>query len=190
MPPLYYLTSGIYFGLLHLLHIDPLPSHPIGYLQIHHYVYPPLPFPLFGHDYGPWVWVGLLLLKVPNLVAVAVGYWGLVRLAPRLHLDASYLKWLWLASPVVVAVSLIQGQLDIMPAAITVWAMVFFKEDRPWASLVCLGLAAGFKDYALLLIPITALYLGGRDILKVLAYGVVGALPFWPLSHTLSATPS
>lgn len=67
------------------------------------------------------------------------------------------------------AVSLIQGQLDIIPAAITVWAMVLFKEDRPWASLACLGLVAGFKDYTLLLVPITALYLGRRNVLSISA---------------------
>lgn len=178
MPPLYYLAYGGYLALLRLVHLDPLPQRPVPLLSIHHFLYPPVPFPLFGHLYGPAVWAGLILLKLPYLAVLFIGAAGMARLAGRLGVNPQMARWWWIASPIVWMASFIQGQLDIVPAVVTVWALVVWSPKKPWGTLALLGLAACFKDYALILVPVTAVYLGRPHLGRIVAYAAVGTAPF------------
>lgn len=109
MPPLYYATTALWLWFLHLVHLDPVPSAvALMYRQV------------FGHTGGWPVLLGLFLLKLPNAAALALGAWGFRRLAAKRDWPRERLVWLWLLCPILLVESFMQGQFDIIPAAITV----------------------------------------------------------------------
>lgn len=109
MPPLYYATTAAYLWLLHLLHLDPVPATvALMYRR-----------QVLGHSRGWPVSLGLILLKLPNAAALALGAWGFRRLAAKRDWPRERLMWLWLACPILLVESFMQGQFDIIPPVIT-----------------------------------------------------------------------
>ncbi|HEV3311055.1 MAG TPA: hypothetical protein VG815_11130 [Chloroflexota bacterium] len=198
MPPLFYLATGAYLKLLMLIHLDPVSSNP-AYLYLR----------LFNQTKGLGLSAGLLLLKLPNLIAVLAGIPLSVCLAKRSQADSHVVMLLWAASPVLLVTSLMQAQNDAIPAVITLAALVVLSnavgagtssesdgsEAAPTASrprgmtssfewaMILIGLASCFKSYALVLVPVTALVLSNRDLITVIRLGVLGVLP--PVLFTL-----
>jgi hypothetical protein len=177
MPPPFYLLSGLYLKLLLLLHIDPVTTDPRHIFMT-----------VFGVRSGPSFMAGLFLLKIPNLVALLVGYVFMRKLAFLVRADQTVVAILWLASPVIVVTSLMHAMNDGAAAAATAAALWAFGRRSPVAGMILIGLAACLKSYALILVPVTALLLSARNPLMIVKLGVAGvalpvltSLPF--LSH-------
>ena len=166
MPPLFYVVTGAYLKLLMLIHLDPVSSNPADlYLR------------LVGHHKGIQFSLGLLALKIPNLAAVIAGVFLSRRLALLTDADEGVVSLLWVASPALIVTALMQAQNDAIPAAITLAALVALKTKSPVWTMLLLGLAACFKSYALVLVPVTALLLSNRNVLTTIRYGLLGIIP-------------
>lgn len=178
MPPGYYLLVGLYLSALHLMHLDPVPVQPHQlFLQI------------FGVVRGWRVFVGLVLLKVPNLISMGVGVWAIRRMAKRFALPSYTITVLWLLSPILLITSFMQSQMDIMPATLTLVALMLLDEDRPTVAFVILGLAASIQVYPLLFALPTALLLAKGNIGKVIKWGCAAAIPFLVLLAPFAGRP-
>ena len=174
MPAPFYLVTGLYLRVLLMLHIDPVTTVP-GHVFM----------TVFGVRSGPSFMAGLFLLKIPNVVALVIGYVFMRKLAALVQANQAIIAILWLASPVIVVTSLMHAMNDGIAAAATAAALWALARRSPVTGMVLLGLAACFKTYALILIPITALLLSQRSPLVVIKLGVAGvslpvltALPF------------
>ena len=167
MPPPFYLLTGLYLKLLLLLHIDPVTTTP-------RYIF----MTVFGVRSGPKFMAGLFLLKVPNLIALVVGYAFMRRLAALVGAGQTLVAILWLASPVIVVTAFMHAMNDGIPAAVTAASLLAFRKRSPLLGMALLGLAACFKTYALILLPVTALLLSQRNLWTLLKLGLAGiALP-------------
>lgn len=163
MPPLPYLVDGAYLKILMLMHLDPVsPTRRLLFRQ------------LFGETRGLSLLEGLFLIKLPN-VAALFGCFFLVKKLVQEPVSRRIARILWLASPCVVVTVMMQSQNDVFPAAATLAALVAFRNKRLLWGMALLGIAAAFKDYALLLIPITAIMVSNRNLLQIVKLGVTGA---------------
>jgi Glycosyltransferase family 87 len=166
MPPLYYELEGLYLKLLSLLGINPT-STDLG----------PMFRALFGHIDRGYLYPGLFLLKLPNLLALCLGFILIRKLVLRFGGDWRVGAVLWLASPFVISTLLMQGQNDLFPADLTLLALVLYRRESTVWTMLLLGLAAGLKSYTLILIPITALLLSQRNLMSALKLGLIGLVP-------------
>jgi hypothetical protein len=167
MPPLYYLVTAAYLKLLLLLHIDPVTTRRMDMFRV-----------LFGARGGIEFFAGSALIKLPNLIALGAGVLAVRKLASNFAGDEYVMTVLWLGSPILLTASIMQAQNDVIPAACTLGALAAFDRDMPWKTMAFLGLAAAFKNYALLLIPVTAVCLAGRDVRTIVRLTLTGiALP-------------
>jgi hypothetical protein len=168
MPPLYYMLTAAYLKILLLLHVDPVTTHRADMFRV-----------LFGHRSGAGFFAGSALIKLPNLVALGAGVLAIRKLARKIAgADQILMLILWLGSPVLLTASIMQAQNDVIPAVCTLFALAAFDREKPWKAMIFLGLAAAFKNYALLLIPVTALLLAQRNIRTLAGLVVIGfALP-------------
>ncbi len=167
MPPAYYVLTGIYLGLLHLIHLDPVPTR-AKFLYAH----------IFGVTHGWMVFFGLVLLKIPNLIALIVGAWALRKLARKVNGRPELMSGLWLFSPIVIVESFMQAQMDIIPATLTILALLAYKRDQEWKMFAWLGIAAAFQIYPLLFVPPTALFLAKGKFRRIIKWGFIASVPF------------
>jgi hypothetical protein len=174
MPPLYYLVTAAYLKLLMMVHLDPVTT------QVRHFE-----TVVFGIHHGLAFSFGLLLVKIPNLIAVIVGLFLAQKLARDAGADWRVVALLWAASPAMIVTALMQAQNDPVAATVTLGALVAYRARGPTWVMLLLGLAGCFKTYALILVPVTALVLSKRNLLATVKYGLVGivapvitALPF------------
>lgn|GEM_PF-5897576 len=165
MPPLFYLITAGYLKILMLLHLNPL----TGSSQS---VYPET------LEAGPGLPIDLLLLKLPNIVALLAGVPLIRSLASRTDGDRLVSSSLWLASPVILVGALMQGQNDLFAGLLLGLALWAYRRDNPWWTMLLLGLGAGLKTYVLLLVPVTAILLSGRRVPRALALLLAGVAPF------------
>jgi hypothetical protein len=74
------------------------------------------------------------------------------------------------------------GRFDIVPIFFTVLALLFAHEANMrfngFLSLVMLGIAASFQPYALIFIPVFAIFLGRKDWARTLGLVFVGVAPW------------
>lgn len=82
----------------------------------------------------------------------------------------------WMANPLALYVSFMQGHFDIIPVFFIVLALYFFKKARPLTSAFTLGLGAAYKIFPLLLAPFLVLSVKGRREKAVAA--LLAVLPF------------
>jgi hypothetical protein len=167
MPPLYYLVTGLYLKLLMLVHLDPTAYNP-QFLFTN----------VFHTHMGFVLMLGLVLLKLPNLIAIVAGLLAAWRITQNMpDTDRKLVIFLWLASPALIVSALMQAQNDALAAAITLASLVAYQRGKlDWMFLI-LGFAACFKTYALVLVPPTAILLANRDLTKIVRYGIISALP-------------
>lgn len=97
----------------------------------------------------------IFLARMPLLIA-DIGI-ALV-LASWLKNTSSVLKWYWL-NPVVIYISYIHGQLDIIPTAFLCVALYALFIDRLWTFVVFLALACATKFHVAITIPLLLIYL-------------------------------
>jgi len=166
MPPLYYMVVGLYLKVLSLLGINPTSTELTWMFRA-----------LYGSLKRPYLWPGLLMLKLPNLIALVLGFIMMRRLVLRLGGDWRVGAVLWLASPFVISTVLMQGQNDLFPADLTLAALLLYKRQSNVWTMLLLGVAAGFKSYTLILIPMTALLFSQRNLITAAKLCVVGLIP-------------
>jgi hypothetical protein len=166
MPPLYYLTTALYLKILMILHLDPVTSHPKEVYVV-----------MFGLRHGLLFSFGSLLLKLPNVAAIVVGLILSQKLARDSGADARVVALLWAASPALIVGALMQAQNDAIATATAMGALVAFRAKGPTWMMVLIGLAACFKSYALILIPVTAILISNRNLFTAVKYGLTALVP-------------
>ena len=83
----------------------------------------------------------------------------------------------WLLNPVVVYGAYFHGQFDVVPAFFVVLAIYLARTHRTTGTLLCLGIAACYKSYPLLLAPPAVLALE-RTWRRRFALLLIGTVPF------------
>ncbi|MEK7090932.1 MAG: hypothetical protein AAB887_00310 [Patescibacteria group bacterium] len=112
----------------------------------------------------PWL---LYLLKFPYLVADAIGLVILLKLVdPRRRLLAAAL---WIFNPVTIYSSYMLAQFDIYIAVFLLLALLLVARGRSLWAAICIGIAAGFKPFPLLLAPFLGLKFALVSFLTYLA---------------------
>ncbi len=145
-PPLAYLTHALFMWFLSPLYPWPTLNTLILYFD---HVRP--------DPHLPWL---LYLLKFPYLVADAAGLIILLKLVdPKRRLMAATL---WIFNPITIYSSYMLAQFDIYIAMFLLLAMLFAARGRSLWAAVCIGLAAGFKPFPLLLAPFLGQGLWGK----------------------------
>lgn len=103
-------------------------------------------------------WLHLLAARLPLLLADAAVWALLVR---AFGAPARRTAWLWWASPVVLYVSYVHGQLDLIPTAFLMLSLALLDRGRwAWAA-VCLGLGIAAKSHLVIALPFMAVFAGG-----------------------------
>lgn len=166
MPPLYYLLTGGYLKVLALVHLDPVTTLRTKMFRM-----------VFGHRTGLPFYLGAVLLKLPNVAALAAGAELMRRLTPKVAATRTVAIVLWLASPVLIVTGLMQAQNDILAAAVTIGALLAFSKGWSVRGMLLLGVAASLKNYALILVPVTAVLLSQRRPVLAVKLLVAGVLP-------------
>lgn len=132
-------------------------------------------------------WVHLFAARIPLLAAdVAI----LVLLVRGLKTDMARATLLWWASPIVLYVTYVHGQLDVIPTAILMASLgLLFNGHYAW-SAAALGLGLSTKTHLLVAVPFMAMFAARKEVswlgalsFSGLTLGVYGAslLP-WVLS--------
>lgn len=182
-------------------------SGPIDYLTNvnfgrEYFIYPPLNYftlgtfmwilkPFYGSDFVNWiqgygndtlsvithpqVFRYLFLMKLPYLLFDILMLFSLFKFARLPAERKSVLKYWWL-NPIVIFLPYIWGQFDIIPASLSVLAVWILKKN-PVKGMLLIGLAASFKSYPLILIPLIVITLA-RDWKQALKMFFAGTLPF------------
>lgn len=145
-PPLAYLTHALFMWLLAPLYPWPTLNTLILYFD---HVRP--------DPHLPWL---LYLLKFPYLVADTAGLIILLKLVdPKRRLMAATL---WIFNPITIYSAYMLAQFDIYIAMFLLLAMLFAARGRSLWAAVCIGIAAGYKPFPLLLAPILGQGLWGK----------------------------
>jgi hypothetical protein len=121
----------------------------------------------------------MLLLKFPYLLFdLAIGL--LLMQVSRRFLA------LWLFNPLSLYAIYMIGQFDIIPAALTVAALLLTRKNKLVAAVILLGLGAALKTYPLLLVPFVLIRSSGfkQIILTVSAFTAAFILPFLPVINS------
>jgi hypothetical protein len=92
----------------------------------------------------------LFLLKLPYLLADLLGLFILRRLVPENRKFSASLFWLF--NPIILHSAYMMGQFDIF-IVLFILASLYFSRITPLLAPICIGLAAGFKPFPLLLLP-------------------------------------
>lgn len=145
-PPLAYLTHALFMWLFSPLYPWPTLNTLILYFD---HVRP--------DPHLPWL---LYLLKFPYLVADAAGLIILLKLVdPKRRLMAATL---WIFNPVTIYSAYMLAQFDIYIAMFLLLAMLLAARGRSLWAAVCIGIAAGYKPFPLLLAPFLGQGLWGK----------------------------
>lgn len=167
-----------------------------------YFIYPPLTYftlgsfmwllkPFYGSGFVTWiqgygndvlsvlthphVFRYLFLMKIPYLVFDLLALFGLYRFVSLKKDRQRILKYWWL-NPIVIFLPYVWGQFDIIPVALSVLALSLLRK-RPVAGALLLGLAAAFKNYPLLFLPVVILSIA-KDYKQGIKMFLAGVLPF------------
>ena len=110
----------------------------------------------FFHKSGVSVSVlDIFLIRIPLLLAdIAI----LLVLIKWLRNRSQIIKWYWL-NPIVIYISYVHGQLDIIPTAFLCIALYYLFAEKLWAFLLFLTLACATKFHVVITIPLLVVYL-------------------------------
>ncbi len=128
---------------------------------------------------NPGMFEFMLLLKFPYLLFdLAIGL--LLMQVSRRFLA------LWLFNPLSLYAIYMIGQFDIIPAALTVAALLLTRQNKLTTAVILLGLGAALKTYPLLLVPFVLIRASGykQVIVAVLAFLAAFILPFLPVINS------
>lgn len=133
-PPLYYLTMGVYLKIIQFLRL--LPSYLFSLNEC----------PVFDLilDMRFLFWV-----KLPHLVLH-----GLSALVFSKFFSKDRFEWflLWFLNPIVIFISFMFGQYEIIAAFFILLSLYFAKEKRMYLTFLALGIGAAYKNFPFLLI--------------------------------------
>lgn len=113
----------------------------------------------------------LFLMKLPYLCFDL----ALLGLLVRFRKDIKIVKF-WALNPVLIYVSCLFGQFDVIPTFFIVLAAYLAFKEKNSLAMICLGLGSGLKNFPLFLILPMAVYLG-RDLKGIIKYALLGLLP-------------
>lgn len=164
MLPLYYWSNGVYMWLLNLVHINP--------------VSPTVWDTLYGRTHGLIFGLGGVVLKIPNISIILTGAWFMDKTCKKIGLNRKWATWLWLTSPLLISGFIMQGNMDGFAAVATIIAIYFFSIEKPYTGMIMLGVAAAYKDYALLIALPVAIILSQKKMLKSLGLFLVALLAY------------
>lgn len=141
----------------------------------------------------------LFLLKMVYLPFDILAGYFLLKLVDE---KDKYLAFaLWMINPVVIYVTYIWGQIDVIPAFFMILALYYAKNSAVFKgdssidnyaalSVLALGVSACFKNFQLFLIPVFIIILSGKDIVRFIKLGTVGIAPYILCSLPFIGTPA
>lgn len=120
----------------------------------------------------------LFLYRIPLLVADLVILVILCEWLPKLTKKIIWFYWL---SPVLIYISYIHGQLDVIPIALLFVSLHFLFKEKFYLAALFLGLAFSAKTHVLLVVPFYLLYLvsQGLRVKRLSVFFGVFASVFW-----------
>lgn len=104
---------------------------------------------------GPISFADLFFIRLPLLFSDLV---IMVVLIKWLRNVKQVVKWYWL-NPIVIYVTYIHGQLDIIPTAILCLSLYFLFTDKFYHFVALLGIACATKFHIIMVIPLLTIYL-------------------------------
>lgn len=132
-PPLYFFTTGLYLKIVQFLNL--------------------LPKNLFKDNCPVWEIIlnrqFLFWFKIPNLFFIFLSGWLFSKFFKK---DKEKWFWLFITNPVVIFISLIQGQYEIIPTFFLLLAIFFAQKKEKTLSFFFLGIAGAYKNFPFLLI--------------------------------------
>lgn len=100
-------------------------------------------------------WGHLFLARIPLLIADLAIFWMLIRF---LNTDEHRARSLWWTSPIVLYVTYVHGQLDIIPTAILMASLVLLVMGRYAWSAIVLGLGIATKSHLIVALPFVVMF--------------------------------
>lgn len=167
-----------------------------------YFIYPPLTYftlggimtalkPLYGTEFVSWiqgygndtlsvithphVFRYLFLMKIPYLIFDILMLFGLFKFARTIQ-EQKYVMAFWWLNPITIYLPYIWGQFDIIPASLTVLALYVLAKRPHWGTFI-LGIAASYKSYPLMLLPLIVLA-RAKTWRQALTMTLVGLAPF------------
>ena len=116
--------------------------------------------PVLAGGAGTVTWLHLVAARLPLLAADLIILMLLIR---SLKLDARRATLLWWLSPVVLYVTYVHGQLDLIPTAFLMGSIVLVFSGRWTGSAVLLGLGLSTKLHLLVALPFIAVFVGRKE---------------------------
>jgi hypothetical protein len=131
---------------------------------------------------SPRMFEFMLVLKLPYVLLDFL----IALLLLKLSADNRRLLALWLFNPLSLYAVYMLGQFDILPAALTVMALVLIRDRRPVAAALLLGLGAALKTYPLLLLPFVLIRTGTiKQFFNAALIGLLGFIvPLLPVINS------
>lgn len=160
--------------------------------------------PLLGSNFNSWLsdaseqaregaetFKFLFILKLPYLAIDLVIAFLLMKFFDDANRKKEVLI-LWLFNPLSIAIIYIFSNIDIIPVAFSLLTLLLFRNKKIFLAGVTLGLAAGFKAYPMLFLPILLIFTKNiREGLKLFGASVgtlvLIILPFWSTAFFNSA---
>lgn len=167
-----------------------------------YFIYPPLTYftlgsfmwilkPLYGGEFVHWiegygndilrvlthphVFRYLFLMKIPYLFFDVLMIFGLYKFVSTDKDRSLILKYWWL-NPIVIFLPYMWGQFDIIPAAISILALWYLRKNPIFGSLL-FGLAAAYKNYPLMFLPLIIL-VAAKNWRQAVVMFTAGIAPF------------
>lgn len=176
-----------------------------------YFIYPPLNYwtlgtvqwllkPLYGSGFVTWlegygndllavvshpqVWRYLFLMKIPYLIFDIAMVILLMKFFTK-QSDRQRVQKYWWLNPIVIFLPYVWGQFDIIPAFFMTWGIYLGVRSKPYHAALLFGVAASYKNYPLMLLPLLAVVLGNnlKSMLKLFFTGlapfILTTLPYW-----------
>ena len=124
-----------------------------------------LPFKIF-HLFAGFVPAGtlaLVLLKLPLLGFDFLLFQNLKLLFPKEQVRLLALYWF---NPVLLYISFVHGQLDLVPMALLLVGLRLLTRERIWAASLCYGASLASKFHVAALLPFIAAWIWNNDLPK------------------------
>ena len=114
----------------------------------------------------------MFLLKLPYFVADILG----LVIIGKLFSDKQrfWAVILWWFNPITIYSAYLIGQFDIYIAVLILASIYLYSKQKAIFSAICLGLAAGFKPFPLVLIPLLGITLKEKIKLSVIGFATYG----------------
>lgn len=130
----------------------------------------------------------ILMMKIPYLFFDIFAGFFLLRIPDKPQKALTAFKY-WMLNPVVLYSCFIFGQFDVIPAFFIILSIIFAKREKPYLSVIMLGIGGGYKLVPMLLLPIASVFLGKTHIerIKLFLLGliifIIPIMLLWLPSH-------